>query len=273
MRSPLLALAALLVAMAPSRAEEVTFPGADQTTIHARLFKPSGSGPFPVVVSLHGCGGLNTSSGDLPSREADWRDRWIDQGYLVIFPDSYASRGLGSQCTVRDRSVRPSTERTADVAATRAYLQSRPDVKADKITLVGHSNGASTVLWALRADQRPTDGRPDFAQAIAFYPGCKDPLEASLVPRRPLLILIGAADNWTPAAPCTDFVAHARAAGANADLVAYPGAYHDFDAPGRPIRERTGLAFTADGSGRAFTGTNEAARADAIERVTATLAR
>lgn len=273
MRPPLLAVAALLLAATSVRAEEVAFPGADQTTIRARLFRPVGSGPFPVIVSLHGCGGLTTSSGDLPSRETDWRDRWVSQGYLVIFPDSYASRGLGSQCTVQDRSVRPAIERTADVAATRAYLQSRPDVKADKISLIGYSNGASTVLWALRADQRPTDGRPDFTQAIAFYPGCKDPLEAGVVPRRPLLILIGAADNWTPAAPCTDFVARAHSAGASADIVAYEGAYHDFDAPGRPIRERTGLAFTADGSGHAFTGTNEAARADAIARVTAALAR
>ena len=36
-----------------------------------------------------------------------------------------------------------------------------------------------------------------------------------------------------------------------------------------PIRERRGLAYTANGSGHAHIGTNEAARADAIQRVSA----
>src|SRR5207247_8685232 len=27
-------------------------------TLHAQLYKPDGDGPFPVVIALHGCGGL-----------------------------------------------------------------------------------------------------------------------------------------------------------------------------------------------------------------------
>jgi dienelactone hydrolase len=48
-------------------------------------------------------------------------------------------------------------------------------------------------------------------------------------------------------------------------LVGYPGAYHDFDAPDRPVKVRTGTATTATGT--AHVGTNEPARQDALARV------
>jgi dienelactone hydrolase len=84
----------------------------------------------------------------------------------------------------------------------------------------------------------------------------------------PLLVLVGEADDWTPAVPCRDYAARAG----RVELVAYPGAHHGFDDPASRVRQRTGLGFTADGSGRAMVGTDPAARADAIRRVTAFLA-
>ena len=52
-----------------------------------------------------------------------------------------------------------------------------------------------------------------------------------------------------------------------------PGAYHDFDHPNRPVHVRTGYAFSIDGTGRVHTGTNAAARADALKRVPEWLSR
>jgi len=62
-----------------------------------------------------------------------------------------------------------------------------------------------------------------------------------------ILILIGSADDWTPASRCID--------GAGVSLKVYPGATHAFDAPG-PDRTYFGhhLAYDA------------AAAADAIQR-------
>jgi dienelactone hydrolase len=65
----------------------------------------------------------------------------------------------------------------------------------------------------------------------------------------------------------------AKGRSAKAELVTYPGAYHAFDHPSLPLRERTGLAFTANDNGRAHIGTDQAARADAIKRVAEWLAR
>ena len=47
----------------------------------------------------------------------------------------------------------------------------------------------------------------------------------------------------------------------------YPGAYHDFDRANFPLRQRTGVAFSGDGSGVVHLGGNEPARADVIKRV------
>lgn len=254
-------------------AETVRYQGPAGITLSARLYRPAGKGPFPVVISLHGCAGPSDADGNLTPRESDWRNRWLSQGFMVVVPDSFGSRGVGSQCRTRSRVVRSSAERSDDAAATRAYLQSRSDVRPGSINLVGHSNGASTVLYATATDLRPGDGNPDFVRAIAFYPGCAQPLRRGVISRVPLLILIGAADNWTPAAPCARLVEQMRAAGATVEFVQYANAYHGFDAPSSPVRERTGLAYTADGTGRAFNGTNAAARADSIARVSRFLAR
>jgi len=252
-------------------AESVNFPGA-QVTLKAFLYRPTGSGPFPAVVALHGCGGLYGKSGALSPRHADWAERLAAKGFMVLFPDSFGSRGAEAQCKTDDRVTSPSKERVDDALAARSYLQSRPDVKADAISLLGWSNGGSTVLYAVEKRHRPRDGKPDFGKAVAFYPGCRAPAEhGTWHTRLPLMILIGAADDWTPSAPCKSLADTAGAASEPVSIIIYPGAYHDFDHPDLPIHEIEGLAFTANGNGRAHTGTNPAARQDALRRVPAFL--
>lgn len=266
-------LAAASLLTAPAAAETVSFPG-DGITLSAVLYRPAGAGPFPAVVALHGCGGLYGAGGAVSPRHADWGERLARAGFLVLLPDSFGPRGVGSQCRTTDRVTRPSRERVADALAAKAYLQTRADVKLASISLLGWSNGGSTVLYAVEPRRRPPGAAPDFARAVAFYPGCRTPSESGRWQARlPLLILIGAADDWTPAAPCKVLVENARRSGSPAELVLYPGAYHDFDHPNQPIRTRRGLAYSANGSGVAHTGTDPAARADALARVPAFLAR
>jgi dienelactone hydrolase len=271
MRTLVLAIAACLTMSAPALAQEsVLIPNGDEKPLKGVLFKPDGPGPFPAVIALHGCGGLG-ARGVMGARHLDWAERLKAQGHIVLFPDSFGSRGLGSQCVVTDRTVRPSRERVSDTMAGRAYLLAREDVIADRISLLGWSNGASAVLWTVAADKRPRDDRPDFHAAVALYPGCR--LIAQAAERRdwearlPLLVLIGEADTWTPAAPCRQVVKSAIDAGKTAAIISYPGAAHDFDHPDLKLTKRIGLAFTGDDSGEAMVGTDPAAREDAIRRV------
>ncbi len=247
---------------------------AEDVQLMAALYQPQGAGPHPAVIALHGCGGLLNALGLPSARHADWGERLAREGFLVIMPDSFRSRWLGSQCGISDRAVRPGRERVADVLAAKTWLQARGDVKPGSISLLGWSNGGSTVLAAVRTDRKPADGAPDLARAVAFYPGCRSQSESSSFRARlPLLILMGEADDWTPPAPCRLLAASAAARGEAVDIKLYPGAFHDFDHPRRPLVQRDALAFTATGSGRATVGTNPEARADAIERVPAFLAR
>jgi dienelactone hydrolase len=270
-----LVLALLLAILTRTvQAAETVSLSAPGIELKAVLYRPAGAGPFPAVVALHGCGGLYGGDGALSARHADWGERLAKLGFMVLFPDSFGSRGAGSQCATTSRVARPSTERVADALAAKAYLQSRPDVKPGAVSLLGWSNGGSTVLYAVEPATAPRDGRPDFARAVALYPGCRGPAEhGNWRSRVPLLILIGAIDDWTPAAPCNALAKRAVAAGADVSIVLYPGAYHDFDYPNLPPRTRSGLAYSADGTGVVHVGTNPAAREDALRRIPTFLAQ
>jgi dienelactone hydrolase len=253
-------------------AEQVDIPQPD-APLHGILFRPEGAGPFPGVVALHGCESLVNRSGKMAPHFADWGERLVAAGLAVVFPDSFGSRGLRTQCRVQERKVRSEHERVADLDAARRWLQSQPWTIKDRVSVVGWANGGMASLWAVRPHLMPRDGGPDFRSAVAFYPGCRRLGELAWSARIPTLIRIGLADDWTAPAPCEQMVAGARGRSALASLVVYPSAYHEFDRPDYPLRELTGLADTADGSGRAHIGTNAAARMDALTRVPEWLAR
>ena len=69
--------------------------------------------------------------------------------------------------------------------------------------------------------------------AIGVYPGGCHSLTAERAVR-PLLVLAGGADDWTPARECVAMVSAMRARGADASIVVFPGAYHYFDKEGQP---------------------------------------
>ena len=274
----LLSLIACLFLQPTLKAQErVEIPAADGVTLKGVMFRPAGTGPFPAVVALHGCGGLGGANVPISSRHLDWGRQLAAQGFVVVFPDSYGSRGLGAQCLVRDRTVRPSKERVADAIATKRWLQQQPDVDKAKVALLGWSNGGSAVLWAASTGRKPKDGLPDFHAAVAFYPGCR-PIQQAAERRDwdvriQLMLLIGDADTWTPPEPCRQLVSLIEERGGSATLVTYPNAVHEFDHPDRKPTRRTGLAFTADGSGEAMVATDPDARADALSRVPGFLKR
>ncbi|MEO5756966.1 MAG: dienelactone hydrolase family protein [Mesorhizobium sp.] len=250
--------------------DSVSIPASGENepaTLDAVLLKPQGQGPFPAIVAMHGCSGLWSSrkKTELSPRHADWGQRLAALGYVVIFPDSYGSRGLGPQCKNGDRQVEPYRERVEDANAARRYLQTLSYVKPDAVALLGWSNGGSTVLYTVRPKDKPRADTPDFRAAVAFYPGCTAQAEkGDWATRVPLLILMGDADDWTPAKPCKELATD------NPDsvkLILYPGAYHDFDNAAQPLHQLDGLAFTANGDGIAHAGLDPAALAAARKDV------
>ncbi len=252
----------------PSLDEDIT--GGAPTNIKGLLVRPGGPGPFPAVVALHGCSGLYGRSGRLSAREADWATRLVSYGYVVLFPDSFTPRNLREVCTRRDLAGMPSRERPRDAYGALLWLQSQDFVRKDRIALMGWSHGGSTILAAVakNASVRPPSLVHDFRGAVAFYPGCRVARRsADWSTRIPLTILIGKADDWTPAASCISLVERVKKGGGLVEIVVYEWAHHGFDTPGQPLRVRSGLARTTRRDGTATVGTDYVSRADAMIRV------
>jgi dienelactone hydrolase len=263
---PLVLLAQLVAAGGAGAGQETVEIREGDLTLKASVYRPEGSGPFPAIIGMHDCGGLFNRAGRIASKYREWAQLLAKDGFVVVYPESYGSRGLGSQCASRNRTVRPDRERASDVSAVRRWLEQQPDVKADRISLLGWANGASSVLWVVRP-QHKRDDKPDFRSAVALYPACRRLDTAAWSTRVPTLILIGAADDASSPKDCEKMVAGAKGRSARISMVVYPGALHDFDHPNRPPQIRAGYAFSTDGSGRIHTGTNTAARADSLKRV------
>ncbi len=230
-------------------------------SVFATYAVPSGAASGAAIVGLHGCGG------PFPERDGQWRDVFLAAGHAVLMPDSFGSRGLGSQCRTPSRTISANGRRRSDAVAAAEWLAARPGTPAGGVVVVGWSNGGTTVLAAAREGMMPAGLVRGF---VAFYPGCGLVAErADWAPSAPMLIVMGEADDWTPAAPCRVLAARFPE---RIRLVLYPGAYHDFDVPGMAVRVRTGLAFSANGDGTAHVGTDPAARAAALRDVPAWIA-
>lgn len=258
--------------------ERVTIPSPDgQTKLAATLMRNRTSGaPRPALVLLHGCTGLQEKGRVFPVYQS-WAERLTGEGYVVLLVDSAASRGLGETCTESAGRDLVLHDRPKDAYAALKFLQARDDVQPNRIGVVGWSQGGATILRAIASNgnARPETLEHDFRAAVALYPGaCSERLHTkpfvdakphSWTTKIPLLVLVGEADNWTPAKPCIAFIEDAKARGASVELKTYPGAYHVFDAPSLKLRELPHLR-RPDGVVPSA-GTNPAALADARVRV------
>ena len=198
---------------------------------------PGTAGTSPAVALFHGCGGPYDKRGQLGQRMLDYAALLNQQGLHALVVDSLTPRGERELCTQRvgTRAVTQANRRH-DALASVTWLAQRPEVDAARIGLMGWSNGGSTVLAATNLRQRDVAAQPlQPAFAVAFYPGCEAELKRGYQTRTALLMLVGEADDWTPAAPCRQLAQQAQ--GVKPQIEAYAGAYHAFDSKA-PIRLR-----------------------------------
>jgi dienelactone hydrolase len=268
---------AFLAVTGPVRAAPLLGPQAIEipsgtSVLHGQLYKPEGAGPFPVVIALHGCGGLGGHSEPIQVRYRDWAEQLLKDGKAVLFPDSYGSRELGPQCHVKERRITARRERVSDILAARQWLMQQAWVAHDRISLLGWANGASALLWAVRPQLLLHHAEPDFRSAVAFYPDCRLSSGLGWSSRVPTLVLIGAKDDVSSPPACRQMVEGAHGRSALTRIVVYPSAYHDFDRPNLPLHATDQNADAADPE-KGHVGTDAEARADSQKRVAEWLAR
>lgn len=276
--------------IATSVPQRVSFDSLDRdpatgkpVVIQALLFRPAGadSRRLPAVVALHGCGGMYSAATSkretLSIRHRMMAALLISEGYAVLFPDSFRSRGFEGICTVgyKKRTI-TQRHRRQDAQGALAWLQRRDDVLPERIAVLGWSHGASTVLAAINKrepavahwrDNEPL--RPYFRAGVAFYPGCSDSLKArggySLA--APVTLFIGGSDDWTAPAPCVDLAAKLSAVGEDATITVYPDTYHGFDGPSTQPRRRLDVPNGVNPGKGVTVAANPAARDDAYAKL------
>ena len=248
----------------------------DGKTLRVQWFTPDAkTATGAAAILLHGCGGLGANGG-LNARHKAAKDWLIERGIAVAMPESFTSRGFEEVCTIKLQSrMITQSDRVEDVIATRSWLDVQPGVDAKKVVLWGWSHGGSTVLNTLtyRSLLGEFANEVNFAEAIAFYPGCS-PFAKDSAPSKissPLTVLMGDSDDWTPPAPCFAFVARLKNNDQPATITLYPGAYHDFDNPAGKLRVRTEVPNGVNKEKGVTVAPDPKAREDAMTRIDALL--
>jgi dienelactone hydrolase len=199
--------------------------------IAGALLKPSGAGPFPVVVYLSGCQGVDIGADRTIQKTVI--EHYKSKEVAILIVDPFTPRGemqgvCGDIVDPAKASKIPEylTRDSNDALAAVNVLRAMPDIDSKHIFLQGYSFGAIGSLKAIDKNNPASHGA-SVAGVIAYYPYCYDGVDPSV----PVLVLIGEKDDWTPAAKC-----QAVTGKADFDVVVYPGDTHAFAMDyGKPV--------------------------------------
>jgi dienelactone hydrolase len=96
MHSALRLYGSLRCARDPAASEIVEFHSTavlgEPVMLRGYLRRPSGTGPIPAVVLLHGCAGF------AESLDQKWGPKLAKWGYVILTVDSFSARGLQNGC-------------------------------------------------------------------------------------------------------------------------------------------------------------------------------
>jgi len=187
--------------------------GADTATGY--LARPAGDGPFPAVVVIQEWWGLN----DWVKQQAD---ALAKEGYVALAADLYRGQVTSSPDEAHQLMSGLSQDRAlGDLKAAWAHLQSRKDVKKDRIGVVGWCLGGRYALL-LATEQ------PELKAAVAYYGA--PPTDPAAIARIQARVLgnYGADDQGPSPAAVREFEAAMKKAGKSIDVKIYEGAPHAF---------------------------------------------
>uniref|UniRef100_B0T419 Dienelactone hydrolase domain-containing protein n=1 Tax=Caulobacter sp. (strain K31) TaxID=366602 RepID=B0T419_CAUSK len=207
----------------------------------SKVFKPSGPGPFPVALILHGCGGKT------PFLEA-YAQVAVEAGYAAVVVDSFKPRGLSTldgKLFVCTGTTLRGLKRSGDIFAMLAWLESQPWADADRVFLAGWSHGGWSIMdgYAIGAnaaratgvvDADPLKLRRQVKGALLVYPYAAYPSLTSSrgwggdgCPR--VFSVVGGKDQVVGWKYPQRALERLKRDGLSVDTVFYPDATHAFD--------------------------------------------
>ncbi len=226
MKRVILAFAAAAVFSAvfipPGLAAEqaVTFKSGTETG-PGLLVTPEGKGPFPAVIVIQEWWGLD-----------DWiKDQaraLAREGYAALAVDLYHGKVTKDPEVAHQlMSGLPEDRAIRDLKGADAYLQSRADVKKDRIGVIGWCMGGKYTLQLATLE-------PGLKAVVAYYGA--PPTEPAALARikAPILGNYGGDDKGPSPEQVKAFEEALKKAGKTVDIKIYPGAPHAFANPNNP---------------------------------------
>ncbi len=194
-------------------------------TVSGELRIAQGQGRLPVVVLVHGSGGMG------PNIES-WAREINAMGISTFALDGFTGRGLVS--VNMDQALLGRLAFTLDAYRMLEVLAKHPRVDPTRVVLMGFSRGGQGALFASlkRFHQMWNKSGIEFAAYIPFYPDCMTSyISDTDVADKPIRIFHGTPDDYNPVAVCKKYVERLKAAGRDVQLTEYPNAQHGFDNP------------------------------------------
>ncbi|MCC5867298.1 MAG: S9 family peptidase [Gammaproteobacteria bacterium] len=124
--------------------ELVSFASFDGLEVPAWVYRPRGEGPHPVIVQIHG--GPEAQSRPLFSPLFAY---WVNElGAAVISPNVRGSSGYGKTYLTLDNGVLRE-DSVRDIGALLDWIETQPDLDAQRVVVYGGSYGGYMVLASL----------------------------------------------------------------------------------------------------------------------------
>ena len=178
------------------------------------LFVPSKPGKYPVVLALHGSGGLYSGYSQFPQMLAD-------RGFAVFLPHFFDATGTAwaSPNTVREQF--PAW--IIAVSDALDFAQDHPQSDAQQVGIVGFSLGAYLGLSLASQQSR-------VKAVVDFFGGLPDHFAEQVRHLPPVLILHGDNDNVVPVTEAQKIEALYQARQAPFEMKIFRNAGHGFNA-------------------------------------------
>ncbi len=121
--------------------ELVHYQSFDDLEVPAWVYKPHGEGPHPVIIRIHG----GPEGQSRPSFSSTYQMWLAELGAAVILPNVRGSTGYGKTYVGLDNGFNRENS-VKDIGALLDWIETQPDLDADRVAVYGGSYGGYMVL-------------------------------------------------------------------------------------------------------------------------------
>lgn len=242
---------------APLRASEIVspqeyeFPGRDGYPVHGWVATPAGSGPFPVILQIHGGPYAQYSTTVFDETQV-----LVDAGYAVVYSNPRGSAGYGR---AHGRSIRREMG-TVDFHDVLDFLDAAiaadPRLDGARVGIMGGSYGGYLTAWTIAHDHRFAGAIVErgFLDPVSFqgtsdigsffgdeYVGTsaedmarQSPMAVVSQVTTPTLVMHAELDYRCPLEQATRYYSALKRQGTDAEMLIFPGEDHELTRSGRP---------------------------------------